>query len=244
VPDVAPGEGVDVGLEQERDAARERPSLEPGIGNGHGLGLLAKVARSVAGTDLEPRSIHAARRTYGDRFELTVAGADRLPGADGSVDAVLLFEAIYYLPDVDAFLRECRRVLAPGGVLLITSNNPDLFDFSPSPYSHRYFGAAELARMLEASGFKVSLAGYARTSGLPLRHRVLRPLKAAADRFGLVPKTMRGKQVLRRLIYGRLPEMPSDLGQLSLPYVPPSSIRSDAPEREHRFLYVSGERVG
>jgi hypothetical protein len=135
-------------------------------------------------------------------------------------------------------------VLAPGGVLLITSNNPDLFDFSPSPYSHRYFGAAELARMLEASGFNVSLAGYARTSGLPLRHRVLRPLKAAADRFGLVPKTMRGKQVLRRLIYGRLPEMPSDLGQLSLPYVPPSSIRSDAPEREHRFLYVSGERVG
>jgi hypothetical protein len=149
-----------------------------------------------------------------------------------------------YIPIAPRYTYDQARSFAEILSLLADSNNPDLFDFSPSPYSHRYFGAAELAHMLEASGFAVSIAGYARTSGLPLRHRVLRPLKAAADRFGLVPRTMRGKQVLRRLIYGRLPEMPSDLGQVSLPYVPPTPIRADAPEREHRFLYARGERVG
>lgn len=225
------------------ESCRGRRVFEVACGTGQGLGLLAKVATSVAGSDIEPKSISAARKAYGDRFDLSVGGADRLPAADGAIDAVLLFEAIYYLPDVEAFLRECRRVLAPGGLLFVSSNNPDLFDFNPSPFSHGYYGAAELPRLLEADGFKASLFGYARTGGLPLRHRVMRPLKAAAGRLGLVPKTMRGKQVLRRLLYGRLPEMPRDLGLVDLPYTPPEPIAAGVPDRDHRFLYAMAERV-
>jgi SAM-dependent methyltransferase len=225
------------------ESCRGRRVLEVACGTGQGLGLLAKVARSVAGSDIEPKSIRVARATYGDRFDLTVGSAEALPAADGSVDAVLIFEAIYYLPDVDAFLRECARVLSPGGLLFISSNNPDLFDFTPSPLSHAYYGAAELPRLLEANGFEPSLFGYARTGGLPLRHRVMRPLKAAASRFGLVPKTMRGKQVLRRILYGRLPEMPADLGLVDLPHTPPDPIVAGVPDTEHRFLYAMGQRV-
>lgn len=225
------------------EACRGRRVLEVACGTGQGLGLLAKVATTVAGTDVEPKSIHAARATYGQRFELTVGTAEELPAADGSVDAVLIFEAIYYLPDVKVFLRECRRVLSPGGLLLITSNNPDLFDFTKSPLSNRYYGAAELRQLLEENGFRPALFGYARASGLPLRHRVMRPLKAAAGKLGLVPKTMRGKQVLRRLLYGQLPRMPADLGTVSLPYSPPDPIDGRFAAREHRFIYASGEKA-
>jgi len=63
--------------------------------------------------------------------------------------------------------------------------------------------------------------GYSRIDSLPLRHRVLWPMKALAQRLDLLPKTMRGKALLRRMLFGRLPRMPRD-----------------APDRVHRFLYV------
>jgi SAM-dependent methyltransferase len=218
-----------------------RRVLEVACGTGQGLGLLARDASSVAGCDIDPASVARARRTYGERFAITEASAERLPVADRAVDVVLLFEALYYLPDPDAFLRECRRVLPAGGTLLLTTNNRDLFDFAPSPLSRRYYGAAELPELLARHGFDAELFGYARVEALPLRHRLLRPAKATARRLGLVPKTMRGKAILRRLLFGKLPPMPDDVSTVEAPFTPPEAIPA-SPNRTHRFLYVSAKR--
>jgi SAM-dependent methyltransferase len=226
------------------DFCRGRRVLEVACGTGQGLGMLARKAASVIGCDIEPRSIDTARSTHGDRIELHVASAERLPAADGAIDVVLLFEALYYLPDAEAFLRECRRVLDPGGVLLLSTTNKDLFDFVPSPFSHRYFGGADLPPLLEAHGFSCQLFGAGRIDALPRRHRWLRPLKAAARRFGLVPKTMRGKALVRRMLFGPLPRMPHDLSQLDLPYAAPAAMDGRRPDRSHRFLYAVARRQG
>ena len=108
--------------------------------------MLAAVAESVAGSDVDAAEMAAARATYGDRIPLYVAKAEQLPVRDASLDVILMFEAIYYLPNVDAFLRECRRVLVPAGRLLLSSTNKDLFDFVPSPLSRTYYGASEVVR--------------------------------------------------------------------------------------------------
>jgi SAM-dependent methyltransferase len=221
-----------------------RRVLEVACGTGQGLGLLARGASSVIGCDIEERNIARARETYGSRFELHVGPADRLPVGDGAVDVVLICEALYYLPDVGAFLDECRRVLPPTGVLLLTTTNPDLFDFLPSPLSHRYYGAADLGPLLERHGFDSELLGYHPTGALPLRHRLLRPVKVLASRLGLLPKTMRGKALLRRLVFGRLPPMPRDLAEVSLPRAPLYAIAGDRPDRLHRSVYVVARRHG
>jgi SAM-dependent methyltransferase len=217
--------------------------LEVACGTGQGLGMLARHARSVVGCDLDAGNVAEAKRTYGERIALYTANAEQLPASDSSVDVVLLFEAIYYLPDPSAFLRECRRVLAPGGLLLLTSTNNGLFDFSPSPLSHHYYGAVEFMELFADHGFSCKLWGYSRTEALPLRHRLLRPVKALARSLGFVPKTMRGKALVRRVLFGRLPRMPRDISDVDLPYSPPTPIPVTV-DRVHRFLYLAAERTG
>ena len=220
---------------------RGRRVLEVACGTGQGLGILAAGAVSVIACDLDSDNVSAAKRTYGDRIDVRRADALSLPVGSGEVDAVVLFEALYYLSDARAFLAECRRVLSPSGIVLVSTTNPELFDFSPSPLSQRYYGATELAALLESNGFHPTLFGYGRSEGLPLRQRVLRPVKVLARTLGLVPRTMRGKALVRRLLFGRLPVMPGDLSGAAPPGEAPEGIATDASDRVHRFLYAQGE---
>jgi hypothetical protein len=126
----------------------------------------------------------------------------------------------------------------------LTTTNKDLFDFVPSSFSRRYFGAADLPALLQAHDFSCQLLGAGRIDALPRRHRWLRPLKAAARRFGLVPRTMQGKALLRRMLFGPLARMPQDLSQLDLPYTAPAPIAGSQLDRSHRFLYAVAKRQG
>ncbi len=65
---------------------------------------------------------HAAAKLapFGDRAALVRQSALDLPFADIAFDAVTCLEALEFLPDDAAALREMARVLRPGGVLLVT----------------------------------------------------------------------------------------------------------------------------
>lgn len=212
-----------------------RDVLEVACGTGQGLGLLEGAARSVTAGDVSAAMIDQARAHYGDRVRLQVFDAADLPFAAQTFDVVVLFEAIYYLPDVSAFLAQARRVLRPGGELLIATANPDLPDFNPSPYSHRYLGARELADEVTAAGFAVSLLGNTPVDDLSTRQQWLRTVKRAAVKLGVMPKTMRGKQLLKRLVFGNLVPMPQELvSSLEGPEMIP--IPTHLADREHKVL--------
>jgi SAM-dependent methyltransferase len=51
-----------------------------------------------------------------------VGDIQALPLADGSVDGALAMHMLYHVPDVPAAVRELRRVLRPGGVLMVSTN--------------------------------------------------------------------------------------------------------------------------
>jgi SAM-dependent methyltransferase len=160
------------------------------------------------------------------------------------LDVVVLFEAIYYLPSAERFVRECRRVLRPGGKILIATANKDLYDFNPSPHSVRYYGVTELRDVVSQHGFEAEFFGDAPITAMPLRQKLLRPLKRTAVALGALPKTMEGKKALRRLVFGRLIRMPLELkpGLMAVPRLNP--LPPDAPDRNHKIIFCAATLPG
>jgi SAM-dependent methyltransferase len=217
----------------------DRDVVEVGCGTGPGLGLLQSVSRSVAAGDIDEKIVAIAQGHYGARIPISRIDAQYLPFEDRSKDVVLLFEAIYYLPDADRFVRECARVLRPGGRLLIVTANKDLWDFHPSPYTHRYYGAAELPALLGSAGFGCELFGYQEASRGGLRQRLLRPVKRLAVVSGLMPKTMSGKRWLKRLVFGAEVPMPAEIRVAPGAFQPPARIPANAPDTRHKIIYCA-----
>src|SRR3990172_1075386 len=115
-----------------------RDVIETACVTGPGLGYLAQRTKSLRAGDYTPAILAIPQKHYNDRVELRQFDAQAMPYNDRSADVIILFEAIYYLPNAARFVGECRRVLRPGGQGLIATANQDLYDFHPSPYSHTY----------------------------------------------------------------------------------------------------------
>ncbi|MFI5660551.1 methyltransferase domain-containing protein [Streptomyces sp. NPDC051684] len=106
---------------------RHATVLDIGCGDGTAAATTARLLPGPAGHRLigvdwsQDALRRAARRVHRVvRGELTGHG---LPFADGAADAVLLSEVIEHLVDPDAALDEIRRVLRPGGHLMLSTPN-------------------------------------------------------------------------------------------------------------------------
>jgi ubiquinone/menaquinone biosynthesis C-methylase UbiE len=97
--------------------------LDVGCGTGYLLRLLAgqyRRATGLAGVDAAPAVIAAAQQAAGDsRLHFSVAAAERLPYPDGAFDLVVSTTSFDHWQDQQAGLRECARILTPGGHLLL-----------------------------------------------------------------------------------------------------------------------------
>lgn len=215
--------------------------LEVACGNGQGLGYLATKSLSLVAGDIEEKLIQRVKKHYGSRISINLMDAQKLPFAENSLDVVILFEAIYYLPDPKKFINECARVLRKGGQLLIVTANKDLFDFNPSPFSHKYFGVVELADLMKQHHFIPSFFGYWPVSKSSILQKALRPIKKIAVALGLVPKTMEGKKILKRLIFGELVTMPVEIKGDMIEYSQPDPIGEEVLTTEYMVIYCSGK---
>ena len=180
--------------------------LEVGCGTGMGLPYLKAHARMAAGGDYTMGLLQAARRHLPDA-NLVRMDAQHLPFVEGSFDAVLMLEMIYYVADQEAAFAECRRVLKPGGKLMVCLPNRDRPDFNPSPFSTRYPNVGEIASLLSKAGFEPRLYGAFAVEAASARDRVLGPLRHIAVRYRLIPSSMKAKSMLKRALYGKLPEL-------------------------------------
>jgi len=221
--------------------AREKDVLEAGCGAGMGLPVLADVARSVQAGDVDVENLRSARAASARSTNITVRAfpAEELPFPSESFDLVLLFEAIYYLPDAQRFFKETQRILRPGGKLLIVTVNPEWDGFNPSPLCTRYWSTAELLAALEEAGFVARIQGaFPETAnGMSWSIGLVR---RAAVALNLVPRTMRGKALLKRIFYGRLTAVPARTGSSILP--PVLDELDGAGSRHHRVLYASARK--
>lgn len=216
---------------------RGKDVLEMACGTGTGLGYLKSLSRTLIAGDLSAPVLAVAQQHYGDRIDLRQFDACEAPFADCSFDVLILFEAIYYLPDVQRFVGEARRLLKPSGVLLLATANKDLFDFNPSPYSRQYLNPPELSRLLAAAGFESRFLGGSPVAARSPSASLIRLIKRAAVWLHLIPRSMKGKRLLKRLVFGRLHEMPRELNVGPDGFEAPTPIRADEPDALHQVLY-------
>ena len=222
---------------------RGKDVLEVACGSGQGVGYLGGLSRSIVAGDYSESILAIARKTYGDRFPFRRFDAQKMPFPAESFDVVLIFEAIYYLPDVEEFFRECRRILRPGGTVLIASANKDLFDFTPSANSYTYFNAPDLVAIMGRHGFKCSFFGGFPIEAVSARQKILRPVKMIASRLGLIPKSMTAKKFLKRFVFGSLVPMPSEILAGTCNPSIPVSISSDSVDREHKVIFCAARLI-
>lgn len=194
-----------------REFAVGKRVLEIACGTGQGMGCYAEVAREVVGLDVSVPMLATARRNFARDARFLESDGTLRCVAGGQYDLIILFEALYYFPSFDRVLDDIRLLLSPGGTLLLCSSNRSLDDFTPSPFSTRYYTLTEMVRLLTAKEFEVETYGSCAVSQAGFRGACLRFLKKYATRFGLIPKTMRGKQWLKRMVFGGLVPMPGRL---------------------------------
>lgn len=98
-----------------------RRVLDFGCGSGYGSAELAQSALSVDAVDSSREAIlHAASRFQAGNLHFAAIDSQRaLPFADGTFDVVVSFQVVEHVFDDDRYIAEARRVLTPGGLLLL-----------------------------------------------------------------------------------------------------------------------------
>jgi|CXWL01.1.fsa_nt_gi SAM-dependent methyltransferase len=111
--------------------SQDKRVLDAACGEGYGSALLADNAHRVLGVDIAEEAVGHARVRYGERANLEflccdVTALDALP--DASFDLIVSFETLEHVHAQERMLAGFKRLLAPGGLLLISS--PDKRTYS------------------------------------------------------------------------------------------------------------------
>lgn len=161
--------------------------LDAGCGTGGFLAALRLARPDVAGLGAEYAFAAARRAAAKSGAPVARGSVNALPFARGSVDAVVLADVLCHgAVQPEAALAECRRVLAPGGMLVV---NMPAYRWLLSAHDRRVHNvrrvtARELAAMLAGAGFAEVRARYWNFLLLPLmvvQRKVLARGDAASD---------------------------------------------------------------
>ncbi|MAM12766.1 MAG: hypothetical protein CML23_20420 [Rhizobiaceae bacterium] len=146
-----------------RELCRGLDVLDIASGEGYGSALLAQVARSVVGVEVDEESVkHAKNNYHAENLEYRAGKAEEIPVDASGVDCVISFETIEHFYDQEKFLAEIKRVLRPGGFALISSPNRDTysgFGTPPNPHHVRELTQDEFHGLLTPRFQNVALFG-------------------------------------------------------------------------------------
>ena len=167
-----------VGRRGDADLAVALIATGPGddvVDVGCGAGIAAERAAragaaSVVGIDPSPAMLKVARRTaHGAAVRYVEGVAERLPLEDGSASVIWSLATVHHWQDIATGLEEARRVLRPGGRLLVIERR-----VTPGATGHASHGwvdaqASAFADACGAAGFEAPTIGQHRTG----RHRTV-----------------------------------------------------------------------
>ena len=134
--------------------------LDVGCGTGANLIMLSKYG-DAEGVDISEDALAFCRERGLDKVRL--GAGEELPYADGTFDLVTALDVVEHMDDDLAGLAEMRRVLRPGGrVLLFVPTFMFLWGVQDDVSNHRRrYRMPQLRRVLEQAGFKVERTTYA-----------------------------------------------------------------------------------
>lgn len=144
-----------------RQVTDRRPRiLDVGCGTGANLLMLSEYG-DAEGVDVSEDALAFCRERGLEKVRL--GAAEDLPYEDGTFDLVTAFDVVEHIDDDLAGLREMRRVLRPGGrVLLFVPTFMFLWGLQDDVSNHRRrYRLPELQRVLEQAGFEIERTTYA-----------------------------------------------------------------------------------
>ncbi|MCS7051457.1 MAG: class I SAM-dependent methyltransferase [Thermomicrobium sp.] len=142
------------------DRAAGLRALDVGCGEGYGTAALAQRSRLVIGMDTDETTLRTARRRYpSDNLFWLRGAADALPIRDQQVDLVCCFQVLEHLARPERFLHEVRRVLAPGGLFLLTTPHRAAVVRGLNPHHVREYDPESLLGLLRSVFDHVELLG-------------------------------------------------------------------------------------
>ena len=128
-----------------------------GCGTGRTSAALAPFVRQVVAVDASAEMLRAARErldTVGN-VDVRDGALEAVPVADASVDLALLVLVLHHLADPALVLREARRILTPGGRLVVIDMQPHDREEYRRQMGHVWLGFSEpqMSRLLVGAGF-------------------------------------------------------------------------------------------
>jgi ubiquinone/menaquinone biosynthesis C-methylase UbiE len=147
--------------------------LDVATGAGHVALALSAHVDAVVATDLTKQMLEVTRKTADARqcgnLQYCIAAAEALPFTNASFQGVTCRLAAHHFRDVEAFLSESRRVLSPGGWLLIVDNigidqdeaaddELDRMEFLRDPSHVRSYQEPRWRAMLSEAGFRIEFS--------------------------------------------------------------------------------------
>jgi SAM-dependent methyltransferase len=137
----------------------ERRILDVGCGTGTMLAYLASYGKAQ-GVDVDEEAVGYCHER--GLVDVQLGAAETLPFEDGSFDLVTALDVIEHLDDDAAALREMRRVLRPGGQVLVTVPAHRFMwgDQDEVNMHKRRYVAVEIRDRLTANGFDVLRLSY------------------------------------------------------------------------------------
>lgn len=174
-----------------------RRVLDYGCGQGRYLDLLRErfPIASLVGSDISRVALDIARRRHPEA-EYLLMNDERVSEDDGAFDLILSVEVLEHVADVDIATREFGRLLAPGGILVVTTPcaNP---------------GSLEWFLNRRSGGLQTSADGFGRfATDEPghLRRLTSRDLRVLLARAGVVVDRVDFRAQLFTTLMARLPQ--------------------------------------
>lgn len=135
--------------------------LDIACGEGYGSYLLSQIAQSVTGVDIDHKTIQAAKDKY-QKENLSFVAADCLKTGlpEQSFDVIVSFETIEHINEHSLYINELRRLLAPGGILIISTPNSISYNLGRETQNHfhlKELNLSEFKTLLEDNFKFVSL---------------------------------------------------------------------------------------
>lgn len=114
-------EKLDTSILKKYPPREEETVLDLGCGDGRFLEKLRKIHGSIKlnGVDISENMILAGRERKIENCTLQVGDAENLPYRDKSMDRVYCLNSFHHYPNPDKVAEELKRVLKPGGVLIV-----------------------------------------------------------------------------------------------------------------------------
>lgn len=221
------------------DAALRLPPVRRAVDLACGTGdialALSTAADAVWGVDISPEMLAVAQsRARGlppeqrARLRWHAGSADDLPFANDSVDLLTCGAGLMFMPDLGATLREWRRVLRPGGTLLLSAFAPGMLGPLPGLWREE----------LRPLGLKAAGPPLGRVGSTAALHHTLRNAE-----FGAVRVELRSLAFAYRSVEHRLRHIEAGLEGAALAALPPGERAALLARHGERLAVVFGGRA-